>query len=464
MSFISLPIEIIIQIFDLLDESEPSKPYDFRRHREMCKTLMALRLTCKELEEIAIRQLFRTFCLSPSLESWIKLHTIANSQKLQVYLQILALERQKDPDKMISWNKSTYELMIKTISKIPLPSMDDHSRFNAWERSMYEIMGKISPKTPLPFTLDLALLSNLKVLKAEDRWVITKKPQSIIKIEPGYCEISAICFFRRSPTIWSVFNGLEEILRYGFQISWVNCKLGDNGPWESLLRMDLSSLKSLRLYPEIIHGNNVWDARADEKLLAKLHHLPSLEEFYLYQDFCGRSDANRPMLETVTNVLKQLTAKDWPRLRHLDLRYLVTTVEDFQTFVAPHAATLQTFQMYGGLVSSQVTSKEKMQRFHLLRWIRSVICPKGGGAKFEHLLEPWEELYYDEDLDDYTEEEDTEEESNEEEGREEKCKEEEVTEEEDSEEEGTEEEGTEEEGIEEEDNADECIEEGGQDG
>lgn len=60
-------------IFHLFDESGPRKPYDFRKHREMYKPLMALRLTCKELESIASRQLFRTFCLSPSLESWAKL-------------------------------------------------------------------------------------------------------------------------------------------------------------------------------------------------------------------------------------------------------------------------------------------------------------------------------------------------------------------------------------------------------
>ena len=80
--FASLPFETITHIFDLLDESEPRKPCDLRKHREMCKTLMALRLTCKELEEVATRQLFRTFCLSPSLDSWLKLHTIGNSRKL----------------------------------------------------------------------------------------------------------------------------------------------------------------------------------------------------------------------------------------------------------------------------------------------------------------------------------------------------------------------------------------------
>lgn len=99
--FASLPIETITHIFDLPDESEPRKPCDLRKHREMCKTLMALRLTCKELEEIATRQLFRTFCLSPFLDSWLKLHTIANSRKFQGHLEILALERQNDPENFL---------------------------------------------------------------------------------------------------------------------------------------------------------------------------------------------------------------------------------------------------------------------------------------------------------------------------------------------------------------------------
>lgn len=37
------------------------------------------------------------------------------------------------------------------------------------------------------------------------------------------------------------------------------------GPWEFLLHMDLSSLKSLRLYVETTDSNNTWNARADEK-------------------------------------------------------------------------------------------------------------------------------------------------------------------------------------------------------
>lgn len=219
---------------------------------------MALRLTCKELEEIANRQLFRTFCLSPSLESWVKLHTIANSREFQGYLRILALERQNDPEKFFFWNQSTYELMIKNISETSLPLGDDHSRFNSWDRPIDEIMSKIPPETPLPFSLDLTLFPNLKVLKAEDKWVLTKKPQSNVKIQPGYCKISALSFFRRSSTIWDILSGLPEILRYDFQISWVNCKLGEKGPWEFLLRMDLSSLRSLRLYVETEYGNHKW--------------------------------------------------------------------------------------------------------------------------------------------------------------------------------------------------------------
>lgn len=96
-------------------------------------------------------------------------------------------------------------------------------------------------------------------------------------------------------------------MQYDFQISWLNCELGENGPWE--YHMDLSSLKSLRLYTEMKYGNNAWDAMADEKLLAKLRHLPSLEEFHLDQECSGRSDVNRPLFATMTNVLKQLAGK-----------------------------------------------------------------------------------------------------------------------------------------------------------
>lgn len=135
---------------------------------------MTLRLTCKELGEIVTPQLFSTFYLSPFL------HTVANSQRFQVHLKILTLERQKGPDRSIFWNKSTYELLIKTLLQT-----------YSWNSFMYDILGKIPPNTPLPFSLDLALLPNLRILKAGDKWIIAKKAQSTTKIQPGYCEISA---------------------------------------------------------------------------------------------------------------------------------------------------------------------------------------------------------------------------------------------------------------------------------
>lgn len=161
------------------------------------------------------------------------------------------------------------------------------------------------------------------------------------------------------------------------------------------------------------------DAKADEELLARLYHLPSLEEFLLDQGFPDHSGLNPLILATTTNVLKQLArAKDWPRLCRLDLRHLATTVADFQTFVAPQVATLQTFQWYGGLLWEPVTWEEQVERFYLPRWIRTIICPKGGGARFEHLLEPWGEQYYGHGLEDNAEEGDTEDEGNEEENTE----------------------------------------------
>lgn len=67
----------------------------------------------------------------------------------------------------------------------------------------------------------------------------------------------------------------------------------------------------------------------------------------------------------MTNVLKQLAAKKWPRLRRLDLRYLVTTVEDLKALLAPHARMLETFDLYSGLVCVRATPEEEMQRVFL---------------------------------------------------------------------------------------------------
>lgn len=63
------PSDSVDRDFDLLDESELEKPNEVEKHRELCKQLMALRLTCERLAEIATRQLSRTFYLSPYLES-----------------------------------------------------------------------------------------------------------------------------------------------------------------------------------------------------------------------------------------------------------------------------------------------------------------------------------------------------------------------------------------------------------
>lgn len=52
MSPEAIPVETITRIFDLLDESDAKTPHDVEKHREMCRALMALRLTCKELEAI----------------------------------------------------------------------------------------------------------------------------------------------------------------------------------------------------------------------------------------------------------------------------------------------------------------------------------------------------------------------------------------------------------------------------
>lgn len=461
MPIIFLPIEIITQIIDLIDKSRSTEPHNAKMHREMCKTLMALRLSCKDLEAIATRKLFQIFCLSPSLQSWVKLHLIAKCQRLRVNLQILALERCDNEDnKPIIWDSSTFKQMAQSLSQMPFPSVYAHSQISFWPVHTYAMKLKDSSEATLPWILDLSLLPNLKVLKAEDKWVISKKSPSNTQIPQGVCKIHALSFFRYGPTIWDMFLRLTEITKYGFQISSLNCKLSDVGPWGYLLEMDLTSLKSLRLYFEKIYRNHAWDIRADKVLLTKLKNLPNLEEFYLDQNFPDRSDPESWMLDTMTNVLKQLAGeKTWPRLRLLDLRYAATTVADFQAFVAPHVGKLQTLRLHGGFVCARVTPEEKRRRYYLPEWIQAVICPqdpKGEGAKVECIVELPEELYYAKYLDDYTdgegtEDEDAEEESAEEDGLGQVDTEQEGAEQEDTEQDGTEQEGTEQEGAEQED-------------
>lgn len=351
-------MEMITQILDCLDESDPEKPFEFDKHREMCRAMMALRLTCRSLDKIAIRHLFHTYCLSPSLRSWLNLCNIAAFERFGGHLQTLALERH---------NKGTYS---------------------------YKAMMKATSTSPIYGFLDLSLLPKLKIVKAEDEWLITKQRRSNVEIPLGHCRIQAISFSDYKPASWRVLGDLAQITRYDFKISSLNCYSGFFGPWETLLSMDLSSLKSLRLCPSGYYSNrhkyNLWP---DIELLAKLERLPNLEEFRLNQYFFGREDISASTVNLTTNVLKYLREKKWPRLRHLDLQYLTTTVADFRAFVAPHAGTLTSFHLHSGLVCPQVTEEEKLQRFYLPHWIRTIVCPRGGGTRFEHFLGQPEGFY-----------------------------------------------------------------------
>lgn len=364
MSLMVLPIETIIQILCLLDECEPEQPYWAEKHREMCRTLMALRLTCRELEEIATSQLFRTFCLSPSWESWKNFHTIATSEKLRAHLQTLALERHYDRRNFRSW-KAWYDCTL------------------GYQQTMRSISN-----SPLLREVDLSLLPNLKIVKAEDKWMIKKKSRSNVQIPFGHCQVRAISFATagQQPATWAVLSGLAKITHYDFEIISLNCRLGSYSPWRFLVNIDFSGLKYLRLFFRANLRRNPYDLPADISLLAKLQHLPHLEEFHLDQFYHVLTQSDWLLMRSTTNVLEQLSAKDWPRLRRLDLRFLTATVADFKAFVEPHAGTLKVFHLHGGLKCPLVTTEELVQRYFLQHWIRTEICPRGGGggAKFIH--------------------------------------------------------------------------------
>lgn len=364
MSLTALPIETMVHILGLLDECEPEMPYWAEKHREMCSTLMALRLTCRELEEIATGQLFRTFCLSPSWQSWKKFHTVATSEKLRAHLQTLAFERHHDRRNFHSWD-AWYDCTL-----------------------VYQQTMRSASLSPLLRVVDLSLLPNLKIVKAENKWMIMKKNRSNVQIPFGSCQIRAISFATagQQPATWAILSGLAKITHYDFEVISLNCRMGSYGPWRSLVNIDFSGLKYLRLFFKAGLRNNPYDMPADVSILAQLQHLPHLEEFHLDQFNHTLTESNWLLMRSTTNVVERLSAKDWPRLLRLDLRFLTTTVADFKAFVEPHAGKLKVFHLHGGLKCPHISTRELVQRYYLPHWIRTVVCPRRGGAMFTHFL------------------------------------------------------------------------------
>lgn len=338
-----MPIELITDIFNFLDESNVEMPLKMGKHRgEACKILMALRLTCRRLGAVATRQLFRTFYISQSWGSWLNAHSIAANQELRQHLQVLILDGRDD-------DVASYK-----------------QKYTDAERS---------PK--LRF-LGFSLFPKLKVFKLGDTWMLRKNAQSTVEILSRRCGI-------RLTKMGSMITGFEEMARYDFRLVSFSYCLG-----LPITSLDLSSVKTLRL-----SSYWVWNFQLPLKNdIDNLKDLPNLEEFYMNQHFQHRSDDSR-IIQSMASVLELLASgSNWPQLRHLDLRYLFAEVDHLKTFIAMHAAAgaLKTLEIHGDLVCAHVTPEEKQKRIDLPNWIKNVICaPSGVVEMFKHVMGPPEE-------------------------------------------------------------------------
>lgn len=191
MSLSSLPIETITHIFNLLDESKPETSFDINKHRDVSEILMALRLTCKELNGIATAQLFCRLYLPASRDFWLKICTLAANQRLCVHLQILALD--------IEYDWATFGL-------------------NLWEAyKSHEI-----------YVLDISSFPSLKELKAGNRWLIRKKLRSNVQIPRENCKLYLPWFYNYEPASWSLLDGLRKITSYDFDFRSLRCELRED--------------------------------------------------------------------------------------------------------------------------------------------------------------------------------------------------------------------------------------------
>lgn len=343
MSIARIPIELITEIFNLFDESNVEMPLKIGKHRKACKILMALRLTCKILEGVATRQLFRTFYISQSRRSWLNAHSFAANPELRQYLQTLVFDGQ-DNDVASYWQKY-----------------------------------KDAEKSPKLRFLGFSLFPNLKVFKLGDKWMLRKNARSSFEIPLGRCGIRLT---GRGTTI----TRFDEMALFDFRLVSISHSL-----WLSTKFLDLSSLKSLRLsfYPVR------WFQVQLKNDFDNLKDLPNLEEFHMNQYVPHRCDGN-PNLHSMINVLEVLASgDDWPRLRHLDLRYLFAEVDHLKTFVALQAAAgaLKTLEIHGDLICAHVTPEEEQKRVDLPHWIKTIICDADRVETFKHVMGPPEEWH-----------------------------------------------------------------------
>lgn len=348
MSLADLSSELVQEICEILDDDR--------------KSLKALRLVSRSISGNATLQLFRTIRLNMLRRSWQNADRIAHQPGLAQCvkeIQLVHLNPHCGVREMWAWERGaiTQPYIPKTFQTIhgsPIQPIERHRP-----------------------DINLTLLSKLRTVKSADWRDLEANHEALIEFtQPRGYDFNAVFF----PKGRSVF---ETPLFYEF----FSCIWGNRVQIETLHLQQLLEFLREPMFPMAYRFNTCKELRnlsidlfvpirtdlstLEWRLEPWIIELEMLESFKLSQGQCGHGQCNHShdvlhcengsisprddcrhvvRLWPSVNLIKLFRSVRWPQLRHLHLRYPLTTIPDLQTFLLLHAATLQTLRIEYPLV------------------------------------------------------------------------------------------------------------------
>lgn len=332
-----LPKEMIDSIMQHLDGDFPS--------------LRNLRLSSKCLNDAATQYLYRKLLLYYHPRSWEKVNLIADCPKLADAvrtLQLANLEKLPDIASIEAWEEYAQQLRWEFRSKVGLIGDLDHldeilhnryKKFLYWLEGENLMDGYSAGYAGVP-VLKLSALPNLHFIESvgsHNLWGPISDPDDVVNIRE-----KATCIARND---WTSLQALHLSLfvssAYSINYRLTSLKLQNladiHGYWFDpvlglrqlrTLEVDLRNSEDL----ETGYSGN-WEKHIAASWLTRLH---SLETFKLIQD---------ARLNPGIDIIGTLSQMEWPKLRHLCLKYVSTKPWCLEKFVSDHASTLRTLRI-----------------------------------------------------------------------------------------------------------------------
>lgn len=319
-----LPAEVIYHICEKLGELAGNA------------SLKRLRLASKHMAGIVSKELFKRIRLVSDPDPWDKVHHIAFHPVLAQHVRVLAIE---------------------------------------------VVSPKFGPqRRPEPAAFNLSLLPNLQSIEqiiGTVTWRVRPNHSYYNAKHPAkerlipYIPASQVDWFRQ----YNLYH-LQRITALGFYAQFLNVHLLVTWQpmWKEILcTIDLSRLESLH-FSLVSLTNEVHEADEISLIFAPaIKNLPALVSFQLVHPEPRSAPASE--IAKMVNIIGMLGDKHWPRLRHLEFYWPVTTAADLKAFLWPHRGTLRCLRLNGWLSNYSELVDDPVERQLLPEWIATEISP-----------------------------------------------------------------------------------------